>query len=140
MAQAIGSRRHSGAIPPGGLRALTALTIAGTGAVTLTGAARPMAMFHPIGTGNRFRYLAGALEAAGTTGLPAPQPHAPAAVAPVGSWLGTVAAHRPVIGGNPAPTAVFLMLGAVLAGARRHDTTVLITSLIVYLSGHRRPS
>lgn len=116
------------------LQVLAAIVIGGAGASTLAGAEQPMATFAAIGAGDWFRYLVGVLEVAGAVGLLVPRLHGLAALALVGLWLGAIATHVLLIGGSSVPAAVLLVLCAVIAWARRHETTALIRTVV---GGHR---
>ena len=86
-------------------------------------------MFHQIGAGEWFRYLTGVLEVAGGLGLLVPRLCGLAGLALAALWVGALATHVVVLGGNPTPAVVFLVLTAVIAYARRHRTTQLVATL-----------
>lgn len=101
------------------LQAVTAVAVIGAGLATVAGAAQPVEMFDEIGAGEWFRYLVGALEVAGGMGLLIPRLCGLSGLALAILWVGAIATHLFVIGGNPAPAAAFLVLTAVIAYGRR---------------------
>lgn len=103
--------------------------ILGAGVATVAGAAQPVQIFDAIGFGDWFRYLTGVLQVAGAVGLVIPRLCGLAGLAFVGMWLGAVATHLFVIGGSPAPAAVFLVLTGVIAVGRRDRTVELLAAL-----------
>lgn len=112
------------------LQGVIAAAIVGAGLATVGGATQPVEMFEAIGAGEWFRYLTGALEIAGGLGLLIPRLCGLAGLALVGLWLGAIATHLLVIGGNPAAAAVFLLLTALIAYARRERTVALVKGFI----------
>ena len=108
-----------------GLQVLTAVGVIGAGLATVGGAAQPVEIFEQIGAGEWFRYLTGTLEVAGGLGLLIPRLCGLAGLALAALWVGAVATHLFVIGGSPAPAAMFLVLTAVIAYARRGRTAEL---------------
>lgn len=118
------------------LQAITAAAILSAGAATLAGAAQPVQVFAEIGLGDWFRYLVGVLQLAGAIGLLIPRLCGLAGLAFVGMWLGAIATELFVIGGSPAPAAVFLVLTAVIAWGRRNRTAALFTRM-AHAGGNR---
>ncbi|MGH3095386.1 MAG: DoxX family protein [Streptosporangiales bacterium] len=112
------------------VQGVTAVAVVGAGLATVGGAAQPVEIFEEIGAGEWFRYLTGALEVAGGLGLLIPRLCGLAGLALVGLWLGAIATHLLVISGNPAAAAVFLLLVAVIAYARRGRTVALVKGFI----------
>lgn len=111
------------------LQVVTAAAVLGVGATTVAGAEQPVQMFEEIGLGDWFRYLTGALQLAGALGLLIPRLSGVAGLALVGLWLGAVGTHLFVIGGSPAPAAIFVLLTAVIAWGRRDRTADLFTRM-----------
>lgn len=110
------------------LQVFTAVTILGAGWSTLTGAAQAMAVFDALGAGDWFRYLTGALQVAGALGLLIPRLAGLSALALAGLWLGAIATHLFLIGGNPAAAVVFFILSAAIAWGRRDRIRDLLPS------------
>lgn len=111
------------------LQAVAAVAMIGAGATTLAGAPQPVAMFEQIGLGDWFRYLTGVLQLVGGVGLLIPALCGLAAAGLVAMWLIAVAMHLLIIGGNPAPAVMFLVLSAVIAWERRDRTAALTKSM-----------
>lgn len=111
------------------LQAVTAVAILGAAAATIAGAAQPVQIFDQIGLGDGFRHLTGVLQVAGSVGLLIPRLCGLAGLAFVGMWLGAVGTHLFVIGGSPAPAAVYLVLTGVIAWSRRDRTAILFAWL-----------
>lgn len=112
------------------LQAVTAVAILGAGLATIAGARQPVEMFYQIGAGEWFRYLTGTLEAAGALGLLVPWLCGVARLALAALWLGAIATHVFVIGGNPVPAIVSLVLGVAIAYGRRVRTATLVKGLL----------
>jgi putative oxidoreductase len=108
------------------LQVVVAVAVFGVGASTVVGAAQPVQMFHEIGLGDWFRYLTGVLQLAGAVGLLIPRLCGLAGLAFVGMWLVAFGTHLFVIGGDPMPAVVFLVLTAVIAWGRRDHTADLL--------------
>ncbi|HEY6424164.1 MAG TPA: DoxX family protein [Pseudonocardiaceae bacterium] len=108
------------------LQAVTAVAILGAGISTIIGAQQAMTVFDAIGAGDWFRYLTGVLEVAGAVGLLIPRLCGLAALALAVLWLVAIATHLLLIGGNPAPAIVFVVLTAVIAWGRRASTLKLL--------------
>ncbi|MGH3768428.1 MAG: DoxX family protein [Pseudonocardiaceae bacterium] len=108
------------------LQVITAVAILGAGLSTITGAAQAMAVFDALGTSDWFRYLTGILQVAGAVGLLIPRLGGLAALALAGLWLGAIATHVFLIGGNPAAAVVFFVLSAGIAWGRRDRIRDLI--------------
>ena|SRR5579884_894585 len=115
------ARRRTSRLILWAVQVVTAVAVLGAGTATVAGAAQPVAMFHQIGAGEWFRYLTGALEIAGALGLLVPRLAGLAAAALAALWLGALATHLFVIGGNAGPAAAFLTLSAAIALARRAE-------------------
>jgi putative oxidoreductase len=124
-----GRRGRAATIAVWALQAVTAAAIFAAGMSALLGAALPVAIFDAIGAGDWFRYLTGALQVAGAIGLLVPRLAGPASLALVGMWLGALAVHLLVIGGDAVPAVVLLVLSAAVAWARRRETVALAGAL-----------
>lgn len=112
------------------VQVITAVAVFGAGLATVGGAAQPVEMFNQIGAGEWFRYLTGALEVAGGLGLLIPRVSGLAGLALAGLWTGAVVTHLFVIGGNPTPAVVFLVLSALIAYGRRHRIAELTAGIL----------
>jgi putative oxidoreductase len=101
-----------------GVQILTALAFLAAGGSKLSGAPAMVDMFEKIGFGQWFRYVTGSLEVAGALLLLLPR------TAAIGGWLlaavmiGAVGTHLFLIGGNPIPAAVLLVLAVTVGWAR----------------------
>jgi putative oxidoreductase len=110
------------------LQAVTAVATVAAGVTTLIGTGPVMAAFDAIGAGDWVRILTGILQVAGGLGLLIPRLAGLAALALTGLWLVAIATHLFLIGGNPAPAVVLLLLSAGLAWARRDRIRELLPS------------
>ncbi|MGH3095344.1 MAG: DoxX family protein [Streptosporangiales bacterium] len=108
------------------LQVVTAVAVVGAGLATVGGAAQPVEMFDRIGAGEWFRYLTGALEVAGGLGLLIPTLRGLAGLALAALWVGATATHFFVIGGNPVPAVVLLVMSCAIAYGRRHRSAALM--------------
>jgi putative oxidoreductase len=101
-----------------GVQILTAFAFIAAGGSKLAGAPAMVDMFGKIGFGQWFRYLTGSLELSGAVLLLLPRTSA------IGGWLlaavmiGAVGTHLFIIGGNPVPAVVLLVL-AITVGWNR---------------------
>lgn len=103
------------------VRILVAAAFVAAGAAKLAGAAAMVDVFEAIGIGQWFRSVTGIVEIAGAILL----------VVPATTWLGAAllactmacatATHLLIIGGNPLPAIVLLILSAILAWTSRAD-------------------
>lgn len=93
-----------------GVQILAAFAFLAAGGAKLSGAPAMVEMFDKIGFGQWFRYLTGSLEVIGAVLLLVPR------TAAIGGWLlatvmvGAIGTHLLMIGGNPIPPAVLLVL------------------------------
>lgn len=113
------TRRRPASIALRLLEIVTSAAVLGAGAATLAGAPQPVQIFDAIGLGDWFRLLTGVLQLTGALGLLVPRLTGPTALALVGMWSVATTVHLVGIGGNPVPAGVYLVLSAVIAGARR---------------------
>jgi putative oxidoreductase len=101
-----------------GVQILTALAFLAAGGSKLSSAPPMVEMFEKIGFGQWFRYVTGSLEVAGAVLLLVPK------TAAIGGWLlsavmiGAIGTHLFMIGGNPIPPAVLLVLAITVAWNR----------------------
>jgi uncharacterized membrane protein YphA (DoxX/SURF4 family) len=101
-----------------GVQILTAFAFLASGGSKLAGAPAMVDMFDKIGFGQWFRYVTGSLEVTGALLLLLPR------TAAIGGWLlaavmiGAIGTHLFLIGGNPIPAAVLLVL-AITVGWNR---------------------
>ena len=101
------------------LQVLVALAFLAAGSGKLAGAQPMVATFAKIGVGQWFRVLTGLLEVCAAIGLFIPQTRFYAAILLVLVMLGAIAAHLTVLGGNPTPAIVLLLLSGTIAYLRR---------------------
>jgi uncharacterized membrane protein YphA (DoxX/SURF4 family) len=88
------------------------------GAHKLTGGEDMVQAFATIGIGQWFRYFTGILEIAGGIALLVPSLALYGATALIVTMTGAVITHLFVIGGNPAPAAVLLVVNGIIAWTR----------------------
>jgi uncharacterized membrane protein YphA (DoxX/SURF4 family) len=101
------------------LQVLLALAFLGAGAGKLTGAEEMVASFEKLGVGQWFRLFTGSLEVVCAIGLMVPRTTFYAAVLLCATMVGAVIAHLSVLGGNPAPAIILLMIAGAVAYLRR---------------------
>ena len=88
----------------------------------LSGDPRMVALFDAIGLGQWFRYVTGSLEVLGAVLLLIPRLSGLGALLLVGVMLGAVPTHLFVVGGNPLPAMILLIVTGVVAWGRRERT------------------
>jgi putative oxidoreductase len=101
------------------LRALAGLAFLAAGSAKLAAAPSMVAIFAAIGAGQWFRILTGLLEVAGAAGLFVPRATFYAAVLLAAVMVGAVGFHLVILGGNPAPALVLLVLSGAIAWLSR---------------------
>ena len=101
-----------------GVQILTALAFLAAGGSKLAGAPDMVAMFEKVGFGQWFRYLTGSLEVTGALLLLVPRTAAIGGGLLAGVMIGAIGTHLFLIGGNPAPAAVLMVL-AITVGWNR---------------------
>jgi putative oxidoreductase len=101
------------------LQVLAALAFLGAGGSKLAGAPVMVALFAKIGAGQWFRYLTGSLEVIGAIGLLVPRANFYGALVLVCVMVGAIVFHLTVLGGNPIPPAVLLVIVGSVAWLRR---------------------
>ena len=96
------------------LRVVVGLAFLAAGGSKLAGAPAMVAMFAKIGFGQWFRILTGSLEVAGAIGLFVPRfaVYAGSMLAVV--MVGAIGFHLTILGGNPAPPIVLLLLAILI--------------------------
>jgi putative oxidoreductase len=108
------------------LQALAAAAFLTAGLLKLTGAPMMIDIFAQIGVGQWFRYFTGLVEVAG--GLMLLVPH----LAGLGGFLlattmaCAIFTHLLIIGGDPTPAVVLLLVTGVIAWARRKATLDMV--------------
>ena len=95
------------------LRVLLAAAFIAAGGAKLTGAPAMVEMFEKVGVGQWFRIVTGAIEISGAILLLIPRLTFYGAGLLLLVMIGAVTAHLTVLGGNPAPALMLLVLAAV---------------------------
>ena len=88
----------------------------------LSGDPQMVGLFDAIGLGQWFRYMTGSLEVLGAVLLLIPRLSGLGALLLVGVMLGAVPTHLFVVGGNPLPAMILLIVTGVVAWGRRERT------------------
>ena len=101
------------------LRALLAASFFAAGGSKLAGAPAMVELFEKVGVGQWFRIVTGALEVSGGILLLIPRLTFYGAALLLLVMVGAVSAHLTVLGGNPAPALILLVLNAVTAWLTR---------------------
>jgi putative oxidoreductase len=101
------------------LRVLLGAAFIGAGGAKLVGVQAMVDMFQKVGLGQWFRTATGLLEVSGGILLLIPRLtfYGAALLLPV--MVGAITAHLTVLGGNPAPAMILLVLNAVTAWLTR---------------------
>ena len=101
------------------LRVLLGAAFIGAGGAKLAGVQAMVDMFQKVGLGQWFRIVTGLLEVSGGILLLIPRLtfYGAALLLPV--MVGAITAHLTVLGGNPAPAMILLVLNAVTAWLTR---------------------
>jgi putative oxidoreductase len=92
------------------------------GFTKLSGDAQMVGLFDAIGLGQWFRYVTGSVEVLGAVLLLIPRLSGQGALLLVGTMLGAIATHLFIIGGNPLPALILLLVTGVIAWGRRERT------------------
>ncbi|HEY1911266.1 MAG TPA: DoxX family protein [Vicinamibacterales bacterium] len=100
------------------LQVLSAAMFLFAGTHKLTGGEDMVQAFATIGIGQWFRYFTGILEIAGAIALLVPSLALYGATALILTMTGAVITHLFIIGGNPAPAAVLLLVNGIIAWTR----------------------
>src|SRR5579862_4305175 len=101
------------------LQGLAALAFLAAGGSKLAGAPAMVEMFARLGAGQWFRYLTGILEVIGAVALLFPKAAFYGAVLLAVVMVGAIVAHLTVLGGNPTPPFVLLVIVGSIAYLRR---------------------
>ena len=101
------------------VRILLALAFVSAGCMKLAGVPQFVALFDQIGVGQWFRLLTGTLEVAGGVMVLIPRAAAWGALLLVCVMVGALFTHLMVIGGNPLPALVLLVLATTVLWRRR---------------------
>jgi putative oxidoreductase len=101
------------------VQAATAALFLFAGASKLAGAEAMVQTFDAIGLGQWFRYLTGGIEVVSAVLLLVPSLAFFGAIVLIPTMIGAVITHVFVVGGSPAPAAVFLLATVGIAWARR---------------------
>jgi putative oxidoreductase len=101
------------------LQGLAALAFLAAGGSKLAGAPAMVAVFAKLGAGQWFRYLTGALEVIGAVGLLVPRATFYGAALLAAVMVGAVVTHLAILGGNPTPAIVLLIIVGTIAYLRR---------------------
>jgi putative oxidoreductase len=101
------------------LQGLAAFAFVAAGGSKLAGAPAMVDVFARLGAGQWFRYLTGALEVIGAIGLLIPGAAFYAATLLATVMVGAVVAHLAILGGNPTPAIVLLLIVSTVAYLRR---------------------
>ena len=99
------------------------------GFLKLSGDPQMVGLFDAIGFGQWFRYLTGSLEVLGAVLLLIPRLTGLGALLLVGVTLGAVTTHLFVIGGNPLPAIILLIVTGIIAWGRRERTIKLLAKI-----------
>ena len=89
------------------------------GVPKLLGTGVMVQLFDAIGIGQWFRYLTGAIEVVAGLSLLVPSLAFFGAIALVATMAGAAITHLFIVGGNPAPAIVLLIVTAIIASLRR---------------------
>src|SRR5882724_5836900 len=99
------------------------------GYLKLSGNAQLVGLFQAIGVGQWFRYLTGSLEVAGAILLLIPRTSGLGALMLAGIMICAVVTHVFIVGGNPQPAIILLIVTGIIAWGRRHRTKNLLAEL-----------
>ena len=99
------------------------------GFLKLSGDSQMVGLFDAIGLGQWFRYVTGSLEVLGAILLLVPRLSGLGALLLVGVMLGAVPTHLFVVGGNPLPAIILLIVTGVVAWGRRERTRNILAAL-----------
>jgi putative oxidoreductase len=102
------------------LQGLVALAFLAAGSAKLACAPPMVDLFAKIGIGQWFRYLTGTLEVLSALGLLIPRVTFFAALTLCAIMICAIIAHLAIIGGNPAPAIVLLVLSGTIVYLRRN--------------------
>ena len=98
------------------------------GYLKLSGDAQLVALFEMIGLGQWFRFLTGSLEVCGAILLLIPRTSGLGALMLAGLMVGAIVTHVFIVGGNPQPAIILLIVTGIIAWGRRHRTSSLFSA------------
>ena len=101
------------------LQGLAAFAFLAAGGSKLAGTPAMVDMFARLGAGQWFRYLTGTLEVIGAVSLLVPRARFYGAVLLAAVMVGAIVTHLAILGGNPTPTIVLLLITSTIAYLRR---------------------
>jgi len=101
------------------LQGLAAFAFLAAGSSKLAGAPVMVEMFARLGAGQWFRYLTGTLEVIGAVGLLVPRANFYGAALLATVMVGAIVTHLAILGGNPTPAIVLLLINVTVAYLRR---------------------
>ena len=104
------------------LRVVVGLAFLAAGGSKLAGAPAMVAMFAKIGFGQWFRILTGSLEVVGAIGLFVPRFFVYAASLLAVVMAGAIGFHLTILGGNPGPPIVLLLLASSIIWLSRRSS------------------
>jgi putative oxidoreductase len=114
-------RSRAGTIGLGTAQIVAAALFMLAGGLKLTGAPVEVQLFDSIGVGQWFRYLTGTIEVGGAILLLVPSLARFAAAALAATMVGATLTHLVIVGGNPAPAIVLLVVTTTIAVIRWRD-------------------
>jgi hypothetical protein len=103
------------------LRLLSAAAFISAGGAKLAGVPMMVAIFEQIGLGQWFRFFTGAVEIVGGIAILVPATAAFGAVVLAVTMVCAVFTHLAVIGGNPVPAVVLLVITSTVAWLHRRS-------------------
>ena len=110
------------------LRVLLGAAFIGAGGAKLAGVQAMVDMFQKVGLGQWFRIVTGLLEVSGGILLLIPRLTFYGAALLLAVMVGAITAHLTVLGGNPAPAIILLVLNAVTAWLTRDTWNESLTN------------
>jgi putative oxidoreductase len=110
------------------VRIMLAIAFVAAGCAKLAGVPAMVQVFEAIGLGQWFRLVTGAVEITGAILLVAPRTIGLGAALLTATMTGAVFTHIVLIGGNPNPAIVLLLLSAFILWERRGDVTRFLGS------------
>ena len=108
------------------IRIIVALAFLAAGGAKLAGAPMMVEIFNHIGVGQWFRYVTAGCEIVGALLILAPRTAIYGAALLTCVMVGALFCHFVVLGGNPLPAAVLLLLNLVVLWLRRIELSRLI--------------
>ena len=109
-----------------GLRILAAVVFLAAGSAKLAGVPMMVGIFDQIGIGQWFRVVTGLVEVAGAIAIIVPASAAFGGLLLAATMFFGLLTHLFVIGGNPVPAIVLLVITAAVAWLHRADITTTL--------------